>query len=363
MGEALKHWFSPERFRGVGRLLAEIHPRFDQRRFVALATEQLDDLSILQRLRQGTTALRATLPRNYPTALAVLRQLAPRIDHAFVGMMLPDFVGQYGHGHFEASMEALRLFTRHSSGEFAIREFLVRDQRRTLAVMAEWAEDENEHVRRLASEGCRPRLPWSFRLPALVADPAPVRPILEALRADPSLYVRKSVANHLNDISKDHPGWMLALVESWDLANPRTAWIAKRAARTLIKAGNRRALGLFGFRASDAMDVRELVLSPERPRIGGSLEFSFRIRSRSRRPQRLVVDYVIHYRKVSGRLAPKVFKLRELELPAGADRSLARRHKLGDLSTRKHHAGEHRLEVQLNGVVMASAKFNLRPSN
>jgi 3-methyladenine DNA glycosylase AlkC len=126
-------------------------------------------------------------------------------------------------------MEALKFLTPFSSAEFAIREYLKRDPARTLAVMERWSRDPDEHVRRLASEGSRPRLPWSFRLESLVTDPSPTLTILENLRVDPSLYVRKSVANHLNDISKDHPDWMLARLKSWDRAHPHTQWIAKRA--------------------------------------------------------------------------------------------------------------------------------------
>jgi 3-methyladenine DNA glycosylase AlkC len=324
-----------------------------------LVTAGLEERSILQRLRQGTLALRATLPADYLPALGVLRRLAPLIDHSFVGLMLPEFVGRYGHDHFEASMDAIREFTRYSSGEFAIREFLIRDKERTLAVMEEWSRDEDEHVRRLACEGCRPRLPWSFRLPALIADPRPVAPILDNLRADPSLYVRKSVANHLNDISKDHPEWMLARIRSWDLDNARTAWIAKRAARSLIKSGDPRALLLFGFRPAAAVRVEGLRVRPTRVQIGGEIEFSFGLQCTGRQPQQLVVDYAVHYMKASGRLTPKVFKLREVELHPGEGKLFARRHALRDLTTRKHHAGRHRLAIHVNGAALASVPFTL----
>jgi 3-methyladenine DNA glycosylase AlkC len=237
---ALKEMFNAARFRQLAGLLTDACPGFDRKRFVALATAGLAELTLLQRMRRTTEACRATLPEDYLEAVAVLKRIAPRVQHGFVGIFLPDFVGQHGHAHFDESLEALKFFTPFSSAEFAIREFLKRDLSRTLAVMERWSRDEDEHVRRLASEGSRPRLPWSFRLEALVRDPSPAWPVLENLKTDPSLYVRKSVANHLNDISKDHPDWMLTRLESWDLANPHTQWIAKHAARTLIKAGHRR---------------------------------------------------------------------------------------------------------------------------
>lgn len=356
----LRDWFNPARFRQLAALLADVHPGFDRRRFVQLATRGLEPLSLLQRLRHGTHALHATLPADYPAALDVLHQLAPRIDHSFVGLLLPDYVGVYGRGHFDTSLAALRHFTRFSSGEFAIREFLRLDLPRTLAVMERWSRDPDEQVRRLASEGCRPRLPWSFRLAALVADPAPVAPILENLRADPSLYVRKSVANHLNDISKDHPGWMLARLARWDLSHPHTQWIAKRAARTLLKAGDPRTLRLFHFAPRPAVRLTDFRLAPARLQLGQTLEFSFTLQSTARQTQRLVVDYLIHYVKASGQTAPKVFKLREVVLAAGARQDLAKRQTLRNFTTRRHYPGRHRLAVQVNGRRLGELPFDLR---
>lgn len=359
MADQLKHWFDAARFEALAELFAAESRGFDRARFVAVATDGLETRALLARLRRGTEALRAALPGDFGAALPVLRAVAPRIEHAFVGMLLPDFVGLYGREHPRESLEALRFLTRYSSGEFAVREFLRRDLAGTLAVMTEWAQDENEHVRRLASEGSRPRLPWSFRLEALVADPAPVAPILDRLQADPSLYVRKSVANHLNDISKDHPDWMLARLRGWGVAHPHTAWIAKRAARTLIKAGHAGALRLFDFGARPAVGVEGFRLGKKRLRLGETLEFSFVLRSTSRKAQRLVVDYVVHYVKQSGTTAPKVFKLTEVELAAGAGVEVKKRQVLRDFSTRKHHPGRHRVEVQVNGQVLAGAAFGL----
>jgi 3-methyladenine DNA glycosylase AlkC len=243
---ALKEMFNAARFRAIAKEVTALYPRFDTNSFLARSLAGLDHLTLTQRLRRMTACLRTTLPPNYRRALGILNRLAPRIDRGFTTLFLPDFVGLYGLDDFETSMEALRYFTTFGSSEFAVREFLRRDLARTLTVMETWSRDPDEDVRRLASEGCRPRLPWSFRLDALTADPSPVIPILENLRDDPSLYVRKSVANHLNDIAKDHPSWVLDRMERWPLESPRTAWIAKRALRTLIKKGDRRALAVIG---------------------------------------------------------------------------------------------------------------------
>jgi 3-methyladenine DNA glycosylase AlkC len=209
---ALKEIFNRERLKHIARETAAVWTRFDQKRFLKRATEGLDDLGIMQRMRQVAVGLRETLPEDFSTAVAIVEKLAPRIGHSFAAISLSEFVALYGQDNAARSLDALKLLTRYGSSEFAIRHFLVADFDRTLAVMRRWAEDENEHVRRLASEGSRPRLPWSFQLKNLVADPSPTGPIIDALKADPSLYVRKSVANHLNDIGKDHPDFLVERV-------------------------------------------------------------------------------------------------------------------------------------------------------
>lgn len=351
--------FNAAYYRRVADLLAGEHPGFDRKRFVAIATAGLAGLTLIQRMRRATDAAHATLPADFPRAVVILKRIAPRLPSGLTGIWLPDFVGQHGHGHFEESMDALKFLTPFSSAEFAIREFLKRDFARTLAVMERWSRDGNEHVRRLASEGTRPRLPWSFRLEAIMADPSLTAAILANLQADPSLYVRKSVANHLNDISKDHPDWMLAKLKSWELAHPHTSWIAKRAARTLIKAGHRRALALFNFGGKPAVKLSGLRVTPAKLRLGDALEFSFALSSTARRSQQLAIDYVIHYMKASGGTSAKVFKLREASLPAGETLSLAKRQVIRDFTTRRHYAGRHRLEIQVNGRLLGGAHFDL----
>ncbi len=356
---ALKEWFNEARYRQIARDLAAIQPGFDQRRFLELTLPDLAPLSLLQRLRRATEAMRATLPEKYPAALKVLRGLAPKFDHGFVSLVLPDFVGLYGLDDFDRSLDALKFFTRFGSSEFAIREFLRRDLPRTLRVMEQWSRDENEHVRRLASEGCRPRLPWSFKLTALIADPSPVAPILENLRADSSLYVRKSVANHLNDITKDHPAWVLDRLGGWDLTVPPTAWIAKRALRTLIKKGDRRALAVIGAGARALIRLEAFSVAPRRLTLGDALTISAQLTSTAKKLQKLVIDYTIHYVKQSGAASAKVFKWKEVALAPGEPLTLAKRQTIRDFTTRKHHAGKHVVELTVNGERFAEATFDL----
>lgn len=358
---ALKELFNVARYRQLADLLGELQRGFDRKHFLALTTTGLDQLSLIQRMRRTTEACRATLPPDFEAAVEVLQRLAPRIEHGFVAVFLPDFIGLYGRSRFDESMAALKFFTPFGSSEFAVREFLKRDLNRTLAIMTRWSQDADPHVRRLASEGSRPRLPWSFRLEPLVRDPAPTRRILENLKADPSPYVRKSVANHLNDISRDNPETMMRWLERWDLENPRTAWIARHAARTLIKSGHAGSFRLLGFAAKPAVKLSGFTITPTRLKIGETLSLSFTLISNHPKPQKLAVDYIVHYRKQNGRLSPKVFKLKETVLSPGASMSLRKSRRLADLSTRTHHAGRHMLEIMVNGKVLARRGFHLAP--
>ena len=357
---ALKAMFDQARLEHIAAQVKAVYPRFDTARFLALATADLDALSLMERLRQTTTSLHATLPKDFLSALTILKAVAPRIEHAFVSMILPDYVACHGLDHFDAAMEALRFFTPFGSSEFGIRPFLRADPQRALAIMETWAHDANPHVRRLASEGCRPRLPWSFRLDAIVNDPELAAPILDTLRADDSLYVRKSVANHLNDVTKLHPTWVLDRIESWPLDDARTAWIARHALRTLIKQGDRRALAVIGAGDAPEVVVHDFSLTPSTIAIGGTVMMDFTLTSQVDRPQTLVIDYRVHYVKKSGVASGKVFKLKSLSLPAHGSIRITRKQAFRDLSTRTHQPGRHELELLVNGESLAREGFDLK---
>jgi len=356
---ALKDMFDFARFEHIADQTAAVWPGFERTRFIALAMENLDDLGIMQRMRQTATSLHATLPDDYGQALAVLYDLAPRIGHTFVGISLSEYVALYGQNDFDRSMAALRHLTQFGSAEFAIRHFLLTDLDRTLAVIRDWAEDDNEHVRRLASEGARPRLPWSFQLKELIADPSRAMPVLERLKADPSLYVRKSVANHLNDISKDHPAWLVNKLANWNQTVLETRWIVRQALRTLVKNGGQRALALIGSTGKAQARVESFTVTPDRVKFGDRITIAARLTSTSSEPQRLVVDYAVFYVKKGEKPSRKVFKLKELDLAPGAATDLTISQTIRDFTTRKHYPGWHRVELLVNGETMAESGFDL----
>jgi len=357
----LKLWFDEARYRHLADSLTQLSPRFDRARFLALTLDNLAQRELLDRLHQTALAFAATLPGDYLAQLAVLRELAPRIGHNFVAICLSDFVAREGlaPAHFQRSLDALKFFTPFGSAEFAVRPFLVQDLPRTLAIMETWSRDPDEHVRRLASEGSRPRLPWGQRLTALVDDPSPAAPILEQLKADPSLYVRKSVANHLNDITKDHPAWVIARVTAWDRAHPGTAWIVRHGLRSLIKAAHPPALALLGVGAAPRLEVTRFAASPARIKLGDTVKLAATLVSTSSRTQRLAVDYVLHYARPGKAASAKVFKWTTLDLAPRATIEVTKRQLIRDFSTRRHHPGRHRVELQINGRRLAETAFTL----
>lgn len=354
----LKDWFDEARFRAIGRELTALAPKFDEEVFLKLVLGGLSERSLMQRLHQCAVAVDAALPGSFQQKVRGLQKLAPKLGHEFVSIFLCDFVATFGRADFDFSMEALRFFTGFGSAEFAVRPFILADQERALKTLRVWAADPDEKVRRLASEGSRPRLPWGMRLQALVRDPAPTTAILEALKDDDSLFVRRSVANHLNDITKDHPEFVLQLLEAWNLEREHLRWIAKHACRTLIKRGHPRALKLFGF-GNQAEVTASLQAAPPRLALGDRLTLSAVITSTSRKAQRLAVDYVIHYMKARGVSAEKVFKWTVTDLPAHGTLELSKSQVIRDFTTRKHHPGRHRVELQINGQRVAESAFVL----
>jgi 3-methyladenine DNA glycosylase AlkC len=348
-------------------MIRAVHPQFPQAEFLRDALAGYGPMSLTGRGFHIAAALRKHLPTEYPQAIEVLLASAsqPHGHQASGGMAaflyMPHlfFVAQHGLDHFEASMRAQHALTQRFTAEYSIRAFLEKHPEATLARLREWAGDPSHHVRRLVSEGTRPRLPWAPRLRAFQKDPRPVLELLELLKDDPELYVRRSVANNLNDITKDHADWVFAHVAGWDLADERSAWIVKHALRSRIKQGDARALKLIGASEGALAVVEGLAIEPSRVAIGGEVEIAFELRSTAEATQRLVVDYAVHYVKKNGRASPKVFKLKTVELEAGASTPIRIRRALRNFTTRTHYAGTHAIEVMVNGQKLAGGAFEL----
>lgn len=363
MPTPLKELYFTDKFIAeLAAVLTEAWPDFPAEKFHAeLAAGELQTLELKDKMRLISQSLRATLPDDYPEALRLLRQVAPNFG-GFDAMVFPDFVEQYGLDDFDLSMEGLAFFTPLCSSEFGVRPFLAQEPERALAYLRRWAEDANEHLRRLASEGCRPRLPWAGPLRGFIADPAPILPILEKLKGDPALYVRKSVANNLNDISKDHPEIVLEIGERWLGERAETDWIVKQASRTLLKKGNPRAMRLFGFGDPVQVGVADVRWEPERPLINASAQLTFTLQQRAETPLKLRLEYVVHFLKKNGKLSPKVFQISEGLVPPGS-RIVTKSHSFEQRSTRTHLPGEQQVAIIVNGVEQARLTFELGPAS
>lgn len=357
MAEPLKYLYSRALVEELAGALHSAYKQFDTQHFLDLVFDsEWDARELKQRTRHIAQSMRAALPDDYRKALAVLVKIAPQFT-GFTAIIFPDFVEAYGTDDYEASVAALELFTQYSTSEYAVRPFIVRYPAMMQQMLA-WAEHPNHHVRRLASEGCRPRLPWGMALPEFKKNPAPVLPLLELLKADESEYVRRSVANNLNDIAKDNPDVVLHIARQWKGHNHETDRLVRHACRTLLKRAHPEALALFGFEEVP-VHISDVDVLPE-VQIGGVLEFGFTLRTGENFEGKLRVEYAVDYMKANGRQSRKVFALSEAPLPSGSGKRFERRHSFRDMTTRKHYPGAHRLIVLVNGSAVAEREFSVR---
>lgn len=362
MPEALKdQLYSRDFFERLSRDFENFHPGFPRQAFIdSVFDDKWPKLELKQRMRHTTLRLHELLALPYPEAVSLFKKvIAARKEGSFAKMLFPDYVEVFGQEHLEISLDALKHFTTYASGEFAIRSFILKYGRLVIERMLEWAEDDNFHVRRLASEGCRPRLPWATALPAFKKNPAPILPILEKLKADSSDYVRRSVANNLNDISKDNPEIALQIAARWKGQNTETDWIVKHACRTLLKQGRTEALLLFGFEDPQHIAVSAPALDKSTVNIGDDLYFSFQVDNQGDRPALLRLEYAISFVKKTGKTSRKIFQLVEKIFQPGVN-PIKRKQSFKNLSTRKHYPGEHSLHILVNGQEKASALFQVK---
>jgi len=370
MAEPLKNHFGPDVPRAIAAMIAAVHLPFPAKAFVGDALHGYEALELMPRGRHIARALRHHLPPDYPDAIGILRaSLKQPVQREVASSMasflfMPHcfFVAQYGLDDFEASMQAQHELTQRFTAEFSIRPFLMRHPQATLERLAIWARDPSEHVRRLVSEGTRPRLPWAPRLPAFQADPAPILALLELLKDDPALYVRRSVANNLNDIGKDHPELLAATARRWmERATPEREWVVRHALRWAVKQGQPGALDVLGYGKRASLQLSETRLAPQTARMGGAVTVAFTLHNPHRRAQDLMVDLQVHYIKSSGKRTPRVFKLQALQLAPGQSVTLRKTLSLKEMATRKHYPGLHRVDALVNGAVLRLGSFELLP--
>lgn len=368
MAEPLKNHFGPEIPRRIAEMISAVFPRFDAKAFIDDALKGYEALALTPRGWQIAKTLRRHLPEDYPQGAEILiASLGPKLDRTEEQGMAPFlylphvlFVAEYGLDHFEISMQAQYELTQRFTAEFSIRPFLIRYPEATLARLKIWTKDPSPHVCRLVSEGTRPRLPWAPRLRVFQKDPRPVLALLERLKDDPELYVRRSVANNLNDIGKDHPALLVETARRWmNDATEERLWLIRHALRSAIKRGEPGALGVLGFGKKANVSIRNAAITPKRPRVGGSVTIGFEVVNKDSRRQRVLVDLRVHFVKANGKTGPKVFKLKTIDLAPKETVPLEKTISLAEMTTRKHYPGMHRVEVVLNGAAEPLGAFEL----
>ena len=359
MPEALKtRFFTKQSIQKFTDEICKEYTDFDDKKFLKLVYSQDWEAKELKaKMFYVTICLYKTLPEDYLTSLEILIKIAPQIK-GFEAMVLPDFVEQYGIDYWNESLAALKEFTKYSSSEFAIRPYIIANAEKAMMYMLEFANHNNEHVRRFASEGCRPRLPWAKALPNLKKDPSLIIPILEKLKNDESEYVRRSVANNLNDISKDNPEMVLELCKKWYGKNKNTNWIVKHACRGLLKSGNKKAMLLFGFGNPKNLEISSLTLDEINVKIGSDLHFSFQLNNKNKKDAKIRLEYRMYFMKANGKQSGKIFQISEKQYKPGKY-TVKKKQSFKDLSTRKHYPGKHGISIIVNGVEMEKMNFSV----
>jgi 3-methyladenine DNA glycosylase AlkC len=375
MAEPFKNLFNKDLILDMARHFVNVWPEFDQNGFTVFAIDGLDSLELKARSNRITDSLERFLPDDFPAAAKILiASLDPASDlsiretnsvvnadgiRGWAVMPMADYIARRGQDHLDLSLNALKEMTMRFSSEMAIRPFIKNHEKTVLNTLAQWAGDPNYHVRRLVSEGTRPRLPWAMQLPQFIKDPSPILLLLEVLKDDEEEYVRRSVANNLNDIAKDHANLVARIAGRWLIgASKDRKKLVRHACRTLIKQGHKGTLEALGYRPPDVKLNRLKILTPQ-VSFGEALTFELSVTSASGHAQPLILDYAIHHRKANGGTSPKVFKWKTTTLKPRSTLTAQRRHAIRKITTRVYYPGTHRLEILANGVSLGCEEFEL----
>ena len=361
MAEPFKNLFNKKLVEEFANNIHKYDSSFRKDDYSDFVFSKLEELELKDRMRLISSSIHPYLDADYKHTIEILKKVKTHFSKeesmGLQSMILPDYVEVYGLDDFETSIVALEYFTIESSSEFAIRHFIIKYEKQSMEAFIKWAKSENEHIRRLASEGCRPRLPWAIALPAFKKDPTLVFEVLELLKHDESMYVRKSLANNLNDISKDNPQLVIDFVEKNIGFSKNLDWICKHASRTLLKAGDKKILELFGYKADDSFSVENFIVD-SKVKEEHNLNFSFDLKTSKTKLGNIRVEYAIDFQKANGTLSRKVFMLSQSTINSN-EKSFKKYQSFRTVTTRKYHKGLHRLAIIVNGEEKNIREFEL----
>jgi 3-methyladenine DNA glycosylase AlkC len=366
MSTPLKDLYSASFYDSFSNILEEILPDFDKENFLALIFDETWKAKELKdRMRHTSRILHQFLPKDFKEAVGIILLTIEKIrvknfiTSSLEFMFFPDYVETYGITNFEHSVKVIEFVTQFTSCEFAVRPFIIQYGSKMLDQMHLWSKHENHHVRRLASEGSRPRLPWAMAIPTLKKDPKAILSILENLKTDPSEYVRRSVANSLNDIAKDNPGIVISIAKKWKGLSKETDGIVKHGCRTLLKQGHPEIMALYDLSPSRQMVISDFFIHTKKVRIGEDLKFSFSVQNSDKQRHSFRLEYAIYYLKQNGQFGKKVFKIKEGQIEPGNEISIFKKQCFKIITTRRFYEGKQKLSVILNGIEKEIIEFEL----
>jgi 3-methyladenine DNA glycosylase AlkC len=367
MAELLKNIYNEKFFANFLDSVIEIKPDFDSVSFHnAINNEEWDTKELKQRMRYITLVLNQHLTDNYKENVAFLLNLIPVLrNNGFESdslefIFFPDYIEVFGLDDFTTSINAFEIITQFITCEFAVRPFIIKYEEKMIAKMFDWSNHNHAMVRRLATEGCRPRLPWAIALPSFKNNPKPIIAILENLKNDDSESVRRSVANNLNDISKDNPEMVIAIVKKWKGENDNLDALVKHAGRTLLKQGEPSLMKIFGFGSIDNIKIENFKIENPIVSIGDYLTFKFTIINNHKEKCNIRLEYAIYYQKANGSLSKKVYKISEKVYDEHSMTEITRRQPFKIITTRKFHLGKHQVALVVNGVELETHDFLLK---
>ncbi len=367
--EPLKNAYNTTFFDTFLLQLSKVVTLLDVLKFKAdIFSKQWDAYELKQRMHHITHVLHQYLDTDFTIAIQQIKQTIKLLNEngvkgGFEYLFLPNYIEQFGIDYLEDSITSFETITPFVSCEFAIRPFIKQHTTYVLAKMTAWSFHQNFHIRRLASEGCRPRLPWGMALTALKKNPTPILPILMNLLNDSELYVRRSVANNLNDISKDNPQVLIALTQKHFGETHHTDWIFKHANRGLLKAAEPTIMRIFGFGNHQQLDVQNFCIATNQVFLGDDLHFSFELINNSHTNTLVRLEYTVYYLKQNGTLSKKIFQISQKEFPPHSVTTIAKKQHFKPISTRKYHFGTHKIAIIANGKEFDVLSFSLNNSN
>ncbi len=361
----IKDIYSVSFYEKFGQAVAEVHPTFNKKKFIeAIYEGDFVQKEWKDRMKHTTVVFHQFMPENFPEAVALIDKIIKNLkknsftDGNLAFIFFADYIEKYGLEDFKTSAKAFVSITQFISCEFAVRPFILKYKEKMIDEMTKWSLHENHHVRRLASEGSRPRLPWAMAIPYLKKDPTSILPILENLKNDPSEYVRRSVANNLNDIVKDNPEIVLEIAQKWKGISKETDAIIKHGCRTLLKQGHPEILSHYGLESTN-IELSNFEIKTPKVKIGDYLQFQFHLNNKNDEVKTIRLEYAVHYKKSKGHLAKKVFKISEKIYQPHQLTKVERNQSFKLITTRVFHTGMHQLSIIINGNESEALEFEL----